>query len=325
MHITKIVKIIAKSALLTLGLQTAAFAQTYPTRPVTIIVPFAPGGTTDTSARITANALAKRTGGTFVVENAPGAGATLGAAKVAKSAADGYTLLWASSSLAITPHIFKNLQYDPVTSFAPIGAVAEQPYVLAVNASREFQNVGQLIAKAKSAPGTLNFSSTGLGSSTHLVAELFMGESGINAVHIPYNGGAPAIAALVAGDTDFMFDTPTTIVPLVKSGRLKALAVTGDDRWRDLPDVPTLEEADLSKIDATAWMGLAAPAGTPGQILDDLNTALNDVLGERAAQEALERVGLKAIPSSEAEFGQRISNQTVQWGELVKKANISTK
>lgn len=314
-----------KSACLSLLMITGVAAQEYPSRPVTIVVPFATGGPTDTSARITAAALAKQTGGTFVVENIPGAATTIGATKASQAPADGYTLLWASNSITITPHLHPNLRYDPVRSFSSIGMVAEFPYVFAVSPSREYRNVADLIKAAKATSGGLNFSSAGIGSSAHLIAELFKAEAAIKAEHVPYKGGAPATIAVVAGEVDFTFDAPTTIVPLVRAGKLKPLAVTGKARLQDLPDVPTLTESGLSDVAVTGWMGLVTPAGTPPDVVAYLSKHLNAVLKQEDVVKGLNGAGFLVSPSSAEELTQRIANETTRWGEVVRKAEIKLK
>ncbi|RZJ12926.1 MAG: tripartite tricarboxylate transporter substrate binding protein, partial [Haliea sp.] len=266
-----------RASLVGLGIMaTAAHAQV-----TTIVVPFATGGPTDTSARMIATALARESGATFVVENVPGAGATIGATKVAQAKPDGYTLLWGSgSTLAMTPHLYPNLKYDPVKSFAPIGLVVAQPFILVTNASRNIKSVKELVALAKASPGKLNFSSTGQGASSHLVAELFKAATSVSATHIPYNGGAPGVNALLANDVDFFFDTPTTVVPLIKAGKLTGLAATGSKRWEAVPEVPTMQQSGFADFDATTWFGLAAPAGTPPERVAALSKSLLKVLAD---------------------------------------------
>lgn len=301
----------------------AAGAQDFPSRPISIVVPFATGGPTDTSARIVSAAMAKDTGATFVVENVPGAGATIGATKVAQAKPDGYTLLWGSgSSLAMTPHLYNNLKYDPIKSFAPVGLVVAQPFVLVVKPSLGVKSVRELVALAKSKPGKLNFSSTGQGASSHLVAELFKKESGVFATHVPYNGGAPATNALLAGDVDFYFDTPTTLVPLVKSGKLIALGVTSKNRWDDLPDVPSLNELGFTNFDATTWFGLVAPAGTPPDRIAYLSKHLTSALGQPQVTSALKAAGFAVEPSAPDEFARKIVAETARWGATIKAANV---
>lgn len=305
---------------------SASAADAFPTKPVSIVVPFAVGGPTDTSARVVANALAKALNTSFVVENVAGAGATIGSTKVAQSRPDGYTLLWGtSSSLAIAPHIYKNLRYDPVSSFAPISTVATGPFILAAKPSLDANSVDQLVAQAKAEPGKLNFASTGRGGSTHLTAELFSSVTGINALHVPYNGGAPAMNALLAGDVDYLFDTPTTIVPMAKAGRIKALAVTSDTRWAGLPEVKTMQELGFKGFDSSTWFGLLAPAGTPDPILDKLNDATIAVLKDPAVISALETAGFAVTSSTRQQFADRIATDGGKWGTVIQSLDLEQK
>lgn len=297
--------------------------ETYPDKPVTIIVPFAVGGPTDTSARLVAGALAKKLNANLVVENMPGAGARIGTTRVAQSKPDGYTLLWGtSSSLAIAPRLYTDIKYDPIKSFEPISMVATGPFILAVRPSLGVKSVKELVAMAKAQPKKLNFASTGQGGSTHLTAELFEATAGISAVHVPYSGGAPAMNALLAGDVDFLFDTPTTIVPTAKSGRILALAVTSQRRWRGLPDIPTFEELGYKNFDASTWFGLLAPAGTPKEIIKLLNHATALVLQDPKITSALESAGFAVKSSTEDEFAKRIVSDGDKWGDLIKSAHI---
>lgn len=304
----------------------SAAAQAYPAKPVSIIVPFAVGGPTDTSARVVASALAKELNATFVVENVPGAGATIGTTRVAQSAPDGYTLLWGtSSSLAIAPHIYTSLKYDPIKSFAPISTVATGPFILAVKPALGVDSVDGLVAKAKAAPGSLNFASTGRGGSSHLTAELFDAATGITAMHVPYNGGAPAMNALVGGDVDYFFDTPTTIVPMAKAGRIKALAATGDTRWPGLPQVKTMQELGFKDFESSTWFGLLAPAGTPDAVLEKLNNATVKVLKNEDVTRALENAGFAVSSSTRQQFSKRIEGDGKKWSGLIRTLDLEQK
>lgn len=305
------------------ALGTAAQAEQFPERPVSIVVPFAAGGPTDTSARIVARALAAQTGKTFVVENVPGAGATIGATKVAQSKPDGYTVLWGSgSTLAMTPHLYKSLKYDPVKSFAPVGKVVEQPFVLVTNPAVGAQDLRDFVGKLKAAPGKYNFSSTGRGASSHLVAELFQTSAGLKATHVPYQGGAPAVKAVVAGDVHFLFDTPTTVVPQIRAGKLHALAVTGSKRWPLLPDVPTLQEAGFRDFDVTTWFGMVAPAGTPDDRIAYLSRELLAALKDPQVVAALEKANFQVSPSTPAAFARTIADEGARWGRVIRAAGI---
>ncbi|MGV3653085.1 MAG: Bug family tripartite tricarboxylate transporter substrate binding protein [Noviherbaspirillum sp.] len=300
-----------------------AFGQSFPSKPVTIVVPFAPGGPTDTSARVVVTALAQKTGKTFIVENAPGAGSIIGTAKVAGAEPDGHTLLWGSASaLAIAPHLNSNVRYDPNTSFAPITQVAAAPFVLMVNPALNVKSVEELIRLAKSKPGELNYGSTGVGSTAQLVAELFNTTAGIKASHVPYKGGAPMIAALLANEVHFAFDTPTTVVPMVKDNRLVPLAVTSTERWQALPQVKTMDELGFKGFDATTWFGLLAPRGTPAARVKWLNENVALTLKDPQIQQSLGNSGFIVVPSSPQEFAEKIETEGSKWKQTIKAANI---
>ena len=299
-----------------------AWSADYPTRPVTIVVPYAPGGATDASARIVAQALGKQTGGNFIIENVPGAGTTIGAARVARAEPDGYTLLWGGlSSNAMAPNLYPRLPFDPVTSFEPISMTASSPYVLAVSAKSPYRNIGELIAKAKAEPGKLNFGTPGQGSSPHLTTELFLSAAGISAQNIPFKGAAPAMTSLIAGDIDFMVDTLTLPVQMVKSGRARALAVTSAKRVPELPDVPTMKESGLA-VEAATWFGLFAPKDTPADIVSTLNKSVNAVLKDPAVIARMNQSGFDATASSAAELARTVKSENEKWGNIIKAKNI---
>lgn len=304
-------------------LATVASAQDYPAKPITIIVPFAVGGPTDLSARLVATSISKDPRFNVIVENVPGAGAVIGATRVAQAKPDGYTLLWGSaSSLAMSPVLYTNVKYDPIKSFAPVGLVASQPFVLVARPSLGVKSVAELVALAKGSPGKLNYASTGRGASAHLVAELFETAAGIKATHIPYNGGAPAMNALLAGDVDFLFDTTTTTVPMIKSGKIVVLAVGSASRWPGLPDTPTFQELGYSNFEATTWFALLAPAGTPPAIVTTLNQKLVAALNDPSVVSALQHAGFSIEPSTPAQLATRIGSDVSRWGAIIKAANV---
>jgi len=299
-----------------------AWSADFPNRPVTIVVPYAPGGATDASARILAQALEKQTGGNFIIENVPGAGTTIGAAKVARADPDGYTLFWGGlSSHAMAPNLYPRLSFDPVTSFEPISMTASSPYVLAVNAKSPYRNIGELIAKAKAEPGKLNFGTPGQGSSPHLTTELFLSAAQISAQNIPFKGAAPAMTSLIAGDIDFMVDTLTLPVQMSKSGRVRLLAVTSAQRVPELPDVPTMKESGLA-VEAATWFGLFAPKGTPADVVAALNKAINAALKDPAVIARMNQSGFDATPSSPAELAQTVKSENEKWGGIIKAKNL---
>lgn len=301
----------------------SAMAQ-YPERPVTIVVPYAAGGATDASARLMAQALQKQTGGSFVVENVPGAGTTIGAARVARANPDGYTLLWGGlSSNAMAPNLYTKLTFDGLDSFAPVSMVASQPYVLFVNASSPIKTVADLLARAKSQPDTFNFGSPGQGSSPHLMTELFLDAAGIKAQHVPYKGAAPAMTGLLGGEVQMMFDTPTAPLPMFKAGRLRPLAVTSARRLAELPDVPTLQESGLSGLEANTWFALFAPRGTPAAVVTRLNEMTRKALSDAAVLEQFAKAQFTPEASTPQALAQRVTAESAKWRRIIKDKSIS--
>lgn len=300
-----------------------AHAAGYPERTVTIVVPYAPGGATDASARLLAQAFQKQSGSTFVVENVAGAGTTIGAAKVARAAADGYTLLWGGlTSNAMAPHLYAKLPYDGITSFSPISLIATQPYVLLVNANSPFAKLGDLTMKAKAEPGKLNFSSPGEGSSPHLTTELFLNATSLSMQHVPYKGAAPAMTGLLAGDVDMMVDTPTAPLPMIKAGRLRALAVTSKQRLPELPEVPTMQESGLSDFEAATWFALFAPRGTPPEVIATLNRMATTALNEPAVLEQMKQAVFTPAPSTPEQLAEKVKSESAKWSRIIKEKNI---
>lgn len=296
----------------------------YPERPVTIVVPYAAGGATDASARLMAQALQKQTGGSFVVENVPGAGTTIGAARVARATPDGYTLLWGGlSSNAMAPNLYTKLTFDGLESFAPVSMVASQPYVLFVSANSPIKTVADLLAKAKAQPDAFNFGSPGQGSSPHLMTELFLDAAGIKAQHVPYKGAAPAMTGLLGGEVQMMFDTPTAPLPMFKAGRLRPLAVTSARRLAELPDVPTLQESGLSGLEANTWFALFAPRGTPAAVVTRLNEMTRKALSEPAVLEQFAKAQFTPEPSTPQALAQRVTAESAKWRRIIKDKSIS--
>ena len=304
---------------------TGAWAQTsWPSKPIRIVVPFAPGGTTDILARAVAPELSKALGQQFLVDNRAGAGGNLGAEIVAKSAADGYTLLMGTvGTHGINRALYPKLPYDPFKDFAPITLVAAVPNVMAVNAemarTNNIQTVTDFIKLAKARPGQLNMASSGNGTSIHLAGELFKSQTGIFMTHIPYRGSGPALMDLAGGQMDVMFDNLPSAIQLIKSGKLKALAVTSAQRSAALPDVPTIEEAaGLKGFEATSWFGLLAPAGTPVEIINRVQQEVARALNSPAIKEKMLAQG--AIPSGNtpAEFARLIESEHTKWAQVVK-------
>ena len=295
------------------------FAQPYPARSVKIVVPFPPGGPTDVVGRLVATKLGESLGQQFVVENRAGAGGTVGSEAVAQAAADGYTLLYGSTStLAMAPSLYRKLGYDPRKSFAPVSLVSSGPLLVAVNASVPAATLTQLIALAKEKPGTLNYGSAGNATPPHLAAELFKSLAAVDLVHVPYKGGAPALQAVTAGEVQLIFEGLVTLLPQIKAGRLRALAITGSARDPALPDVPTVAEAGLPAFQVTFWSGLVAPAGTPADVVASLNAALRKSLASADVRETLERQGLAPAGNSPAEFARFIKSEIARWAQAVR-------
>lgn len=303
---------------LCLAAPLGAFAQTYPAKPVKIVVPFPPGGPTDVVGRFVAIRLGEAFNQQFVVENRAGAGGTVGSETVAQAAADGYTLLYGSTStLAMAPSLYRKLGYDPRKSFAPISLVSSGPLLVAVNAAVPAQTLAQFIALAKEKPGALNYGSAGNATPPHLAAELFKSLSGTQLTHVPYKGGGPALQAVAGGEVQVIFEGIVTLAPQIKAGRLRALAVTGAARDAALPEVPTVAEAGLPAFQVNFWSGLVAPAGTPVEVVNALNGALRKALAGADARDTLTKFGLAPAGSSPAEFSRFIETEIVRWEKAV--------
>ena len=300
----------------------ASASAAYPDRPIKLVVPYTPGGVTDALARYVAKGLADRVGQPVVVENRGGGGANIGADVVAKSPADGYTLLMGSAAThAINSSLYKKLSYDHIKDFAPITQVAQVPNILVVHPSVPANNVRELIDYAKKNPGKLNFGSSGAGGTIHLSGELFKTMAGVDMVHVPYKGSAPAVSDLLGGQVQVMFDS--SVVPHVKSGKLKALAVTSANRSSALPDVPTMAEAGLPGYESTAWFGILAPVGTPEPILSKLHVELTAVLKDPATQQWMKAQGFDAIGDTPAQFAAYIRKETDKWSKVVKASGAT--
>ncbi len=302
-----------------LALALPAAAQDYPTKTVRMVVPFPPGGPLDTTGRLIAQHLSEMWGQSVVVENKPGAGGNIGADFVAKSAPDGYTILMgALSTHAVNPSLYSKMPYDAAKDFAPITLIAITPNVLVVNASSPVNNVKEFIAYTKANPGKLSFGSGSNGSAGHLAGELYKVDTGTDAVHIPFKGGAPATQALLAGDTQFMFDNLANAMAQVKAGKFKALAVTTAQRSPLAPDLPTLAEAGLPGFDITTWYGFFAPAGTPPAIVNKWSTDVAKVLNAPDVRAKLIAGGAEPSPNTPAQFQQMISSELAKYARIIK-------
>jgi tripartite-type tricarboxylate transporter receptor subunit TctC len=299
----------------------AAQAQAWPDRQIRLVVPFPPGGLIDNMARLVAPRLAAELGQPVVIDNRPGAGGNVGAGEAARATADGYTLLMASPPMAISPALYPRLPYDPaaLTAVARLGLV---PNVLLVSPAGGIGTVGQLIERARSAPGQLNYASNGNGTSLHLSAELFKAQTQSFIVHIPYRGAAAAQVGLIGGDVAMMFDNLPSAIGQIRAGTIKALAVTTAERSAALPDVPTLKESGLPDFEVAAFFGVAAPTGTPAAIVQRLEQALQRIAAEPEVAQAMERSGAMVSFLGAAAFGEALQRETTAWRAVVERANI---
>ena len=299
-----------------------AMAENYPSHPVKIVVPFPAGGSNDIVARVIAQKLSERNNGqTFFVENRGGAGGNIGAEAVAGSDPDGYTLLLtAPPPLTINAALYKDLRYNPSTAFAPIGLIASVPIVLAVHPSLGIANVKELIALAKAKPGTLFFGSSGNGSTNHLAGELLKSMTGIDIVHVPYKGAAPAMNDLVAGHIPMMFDNIPAVLPQVKGKNINAIAVAGSKRTSALPDVPTVSESGVPGFEASAWFGLVAPAKTSAPVLAKLEGDIDAILKLPDVQKRFDELGAEPGTVSGAAFGKFLADETTKWTRIIRES-----
>jgi tripartite-type tricarboxylate transporter receptor subunit TctC len=301
----------------------AAAAQSYPTRPVRIVIPLSPGGTTDIPGRLIAPKLSEVLGENFFIENKPGAGGTIGADYVAKSRPDGYTLLLTATPHVITGNLYKSLPYRTLEDFSPVIRIASGPYVLVVHPSLGVSSIRELIASAKKNPGKIDYASSGNGSAQHLVGALFTHMAGIELTHVPYKGSGPAQNDLVAGVVKVGFVGTPIAIPHVKNGRLKALGVTTAKRSPQMPDVPTLAEAGVPGYEALIWVGLLAPAGTPHDIVARLNTEIAKLLGNPDLQKQLSASGVDATPTTPEGFGAYLKSEFEKWGKVVRDSGAT--
>ena len=300
----------------------AGFAQTYPVKPVKLIVPFAPGGFTDVVARILGQRLSASMGQQFVIENKPGAGSIIGTDFVAKAAPDGYTLVMVSTTHVISPWIYKSMPYDPIKGFTTISKLVDSPYVLLVNPKVPARNVQEFIALAKAAPDTIHYASSGNGSAQHLMGGLFVSMTGAKLKHVPYKGSGGAATDLVAGVVESSFAGVPNALAQVPQGRLKALAVTTSRRIPQLPDVPTMQEAGVPGYDASVWLALLAPAGTPREIVTRLNTEINKLMNSPDTKKALYDAGVEVAPSTPEAMSEYMAQELERWGKVVKETGI---
>ncbi|HLH87669.1 MAG TPA: tripartite tricarboxylate transporter substrate binding protein [Xanthobacteraceae bacterium] len=303
-------------AVLSLASAGPALAAGYPDRPVHWITPYPPAGTTDILARLVGNALSEKLGQTFVIENRPGGGNNIGTEYVARSAPDGYTLLLVNPANGINQTLYKNLKFDILKDFAPVAGLARVPNVMEVTPSFPAKNVAEFIAYAKAHPGKVNMASSGTGTSVHMSGELLMSMTGIKMAHVPYRGAGPALTDLMAGTVDVMFDNMPSSIGYIQGGKLRALAVTTDKRSATLPDVPTVAET-VPGYEASAWFGIAVPKGTPQDVIDKLNKAVNEVLKDPKMIERLAQLGGTPMPGTPADFGKVMADEVAKWKKVV--------
>ena len=305
---------------------SAVQADDYPSHPIHLIVPYSAGGSADATARVIARQIGKMTGQTIVVENRGGSAAIVGTEVVKNADPDGYTLLLGQSGpISINPAVYKNLPYDPVKDFAPISLTSTYPYIMVVNRSLGVKTLQEFVALAKRKPGALNFGTTGVGASNHLLTELFDLKAGIKMTHIPYRGTALAVADLVAGQVQVVFSDPISALQLVKSGTLVALAVTSKERSPIAPDVPTIAESGYPGFDAVGWHGILAPAKTPPAIVAKLNAEIVQALKNPETRSLLENQAIQVVGSSPQEFANYITQDLTLWKEVADQAKIEVK
>jgi tripartite-type tricarboxylate transporter receptor subunit TctC len=309
-----------------LGLLIGAFpavAQTYPTHPVRAIVAFAPGGVTDTFARLMTQKLSEDLGQQFYVDNISGASGNIGTEQAAKAAPDGYTLYFAFSSYVTNPTLFGHVPYDPTKDFDPVTLAVTSTTVLTANPMVPANSVKELVALIKASPGKFSYSTAGAGTQAHLVGEQFRLLLNLDLVHVPFNGGAPAILAVVGGHTPIGFTSPAASIPQIQKGNVKALAVTGAKRSRIFPDVPTMAEAGYPQIIGDTWVGVLAPAGTPKDIINLLQREIAKIIAAPDMQARLAELGYDPVASTPEEFGARIKSEITSWGQVIRAAHIT--
>lgn len=316
---------LALSILVALSIWSAAAAQesTYPERPITMVVTFAAGGSSDVLARAVADAMSRGLGRQIAVDNRPGAGGQIGAEAVARAAPDGYTILFGTNgTLGIGPALYKSLRYDPAHDLAPVGLLHTLSLLLIVNPAIPARNLTELIDYARSNPGKLSFASAGIGSVSHLAGELFKEEAKIDILHVPYKGGGAAVPDLIAGRVSMMLETIPNALPLVRNGQMRAIGVTTKERSALAPDIPTLSESGLPGFDVSAWTGLFVPAGTPPAIIDRLNAETRKIVDDQKYVSLIHSMGTDVTSSSPEAFGAFVRDDVARWTKVIDKAGI---
>jgi tripartite-type tricarboxylate transporter receptor subunit TctC len=300
-----------------------ALAQDYPTKPIRVMVPFPPGGSTDIVARIVGQKLSAQLGQPVVVENRGGAGGTIGTGIVAKAAPDGYSLLVGTTSThVVAPSVYAKLEYDPVKDFAPVGLMAVTPYLLVVNPGVPAKTVAELVGLMRAQPGRLNYASAGVGSTTHLAMEMLKSASGTYALHIPYNGNGPAGAAVIAGQVEILFGSLPAVLPHAKSGRVRPLAVGTLKRSPSLPDVPTVAESGYAGFDASLWLAIFAPAGAPASVIARLNKEIGTAVASAETRDLLDKNGAEVLTGTPEELAAMIRDGVAKYAKIVKIAGV---
>ncbi|ABX36905.1 conserved hypothetical protein [Delftia acidovorans SPH-1] len=314
-------KFLAGTLIAACALAAAVAQAAFPERPITLVVPYAPGGGADAAARLLATRMGARLGTSIIVDNRPGASGTIGASQVAKARADGYTVLYDATPFSINPHLFARLPYAR-SALQPLSLVLLMPNVVVVKADSPVRSVADLAARAKAQPGKINFASGGSGTVQRLAAELFRQRLDLDMVHVPYKSGGPAIADVMGGQVDFMFGTMAATYPLVTGGKLRALAVAAPQRSARLPDVPTVSETVIPGYEAYEWNGIFLPTGTPEPVAARLHQALSEVLQEAEVRQRLSDLGAQPMTSTPAEFAAFLQKEDAKWGEVVRKGAI---
>jgi tripartite-type tricarboxylate transporter receptor subunit TctC len=325
MKFARLFALAAMAAVCVGTLQNASRAQNYPARPIIMVVAFAPGGPTDSLARLVADKLGEKIGERVAVENRPGAGGNIGYEMVAKAPADGYTLAFADPSLTVNPSLYATVKYNPERDFTPVSLAVRGPTVMVVPASLGVNTVSEFIALARAKPGALTYGSAGTGTPPHLNAELFKGAEHLDIVHSPYKGAAPAVVDLIAGRIDVMFLNIGSAFGQIQAGKLRGLAVSGSSRVSSLPQVPTFAEAGvrLPELDPGTWWGVVAPAGLPAEVLLKLNTALQAALADPNLRERLATFNVDPILGSAEEFAALIKAESAKWADVIKRGKIT--
>jgi tripartite-type tricarboxylate transporter receptor subunit TctC len=298
-----------------------AWAQTYPSRPVRIVVGLAPGGANDIIARLMGQWLSERLGQPFIIENRPGAATNIATEAVVRAPADGYTLLLVSGAHTVNATLYDKLSFNFIRDIAPVAGIVRSPNFMLVNPSVPAKTVPEFIAYAKANPGKINMASPGIGTQPHLAGELFNIMAGLNLVHVPYRGGAPALTDLISGQVQVMFLSPAASIEYIRSGRLRALAVTAETRWEGLPDLPTVLEF-VPGYESSNWFGVGAPKATPAEIVDQLNKEINVALADPKMKARLADLGGTVLPGSPADFGKLIADEIEKWAKVIKFTGI---